>query len=118
MGEDVNVGEGWRVAELGEGEARRYLDPLGNNCDIASVSDGDGALASRSCDGVLFVEDFLELLKCSTNSLDTNEVPDYSLDHVPANEDEHVVVSDVLQSDRPSVCVDEGDLQGSDREDE
>lgn len=79
-----------------KGEGRRYLDPLGDYCDIASLCDSDCARALRSRNRVLFVEDFLKLLEGSPNSLDTDEVPDDGLDDVPTNEDKHVVVFDIL----------------------
>jgi len=64
--------------------------------------DGDGLQLGGRLDWVRGVEDNFEFLEGTADSLDAKEVPDDTLDDVPSDEDEDVVVLDILEAIGPA----------------
>ena len=87
----------------------RVLDLLQEN-NVASLSDSNSTLLLGGSNRIFLVKDFLKLLQCAAYSLYADEVPDNGLNDVPANENEHIVISDILQGNGSTIGIDKADL--------
>lgn len=79
-----------------------------DNGDVAVILNGNDLLGLRAR-RERRVEDLLELFEGTANGLDTEQIPEDSLDAVPSDEDEDILVLDVLESDGAGELVDESE---------